>query len=275
MSDFERLYYEDDMFWGGDALQDEANVERINYTARLVPADVQCLVDIGCGNGVFLTCLSKTRAGIRLLGIDRSEAALRYVKSENLLADIVDTGLQSGSFDCVTCLEVIEHLPFNVYDAAIKELARISNKYIIVSVPFEEDLEETSNQCPACKTIFNRELHLRNFNDLKMNGLFNEFGFKCRTIEHLGASRKLKYHRQYRRLLYPEQFNKFESPICPVCGFKLQKTEVNSVSSHMNERPRKLRFKQRILSTISAFPKMFWPKETKFYWVIALYQKAQ
>ena len=54
MSDFEKKYYESEKFWTGDVLQDEMNRNRISFTANLIPAEVKSLLDVGCGNGIFI-----------------------------------------------------------------------------------------------------------------------------------------------------------------------------------------------------------------------------
>jgi len=61
------------------------------------------------------------------MAIDRSLAALKYVKTEKKQGDISDipfTGQVSGL--CHNALRVIEHLPVAVYENALNELARIS-----------------------------------------------------------------------------------------------------------------------------------------------------
>ena len=152
---FEQEYYESASFWEGEMLHDEANKKRIEFTRSYIPDDVKTLVDVGCGNGVFLNFLKKAKPDLKLLGIERSTVALNYVETEKLQGDISSLPLADRAFDCVSCLEVIEHLPLNIYETALKELARVSGKYIIVSVPYNEVIEESFNQCPSCKSIFN------------------------------------------------------------------------------------------------------------------------
>jgi ubiquinone/menaquinone biosynthesis C-methylase UbiE len=194
MNNFERLYYEDESFWGGDMLQDPANQERIKKTVDLIPQNVHSLVDVGCGNGVFVNYLNKFNPKLEIWGFDRSETALKYVKTNKQLGDIVDIPLMNRSMDCITCLEVIEHLSVPAYEQALSELARISNRYIIISVPFEENSEEFFNQCPSCKTIFNYELHFRRFDDKKMLSLLDNYGFSCVELDHFGTTFKYLGH---------------------------------------------------------------------------------
>jgi ubiquinone/menaquinone biosynthesis C-methylase UbiE len=273
MNDFEKLYYEEESFWEGEMLQDPANQERIKITADLIPAKVVSLADIGCGNGIFVNYLNKSNPAIDLIAVDRSETALKYVQVKKQVGDIAAIPLPDRSVDCVTCLEVIEHLPLTIYRQALAELARISKEYVIISVPYKENLEEQHNQCPSCKTIFNYELHLRNFDDDKMRGLLTEFGFSCTHLNHLGASYHYYGHSAFRKLFYKEQFRQWRSPICPLCGYQKEKAKaINGV--HGPDSNMEKAGKRKLISYLSGIPKLIWPKVKKNYWVIGLYKRS-
>ena len=184
-------------------VQDEANKRRIHLTTEFVPTDVKSLADIGCGNGVFLNYLSTMRSDVRSLGVDRSSAALKFVLTEKLEGNIENIPLPSSAFDCVTCLEVIEHLPEGVYQKGISELARLSKKYIILSVPYKEKLEESYTKCPACKSIFNYELHLRTFNEEVLKNIFLPYGFEQVKTITTGTDTQYWGHNFYRKIFYP------------------------------------------------------------------------
>lgn len=271
MSDFERLYYEEEGFWEGDMLQDEENRKRIEFTSALIPPEVRSICDIGCGNGVFVNYVQQNKKDLAIMAIDRSASALKYVKTDKLLGDIATIPLLTHSYDCVTCLEVIEHLPWGVYEKALEELARVAQEYIIVSVPYLEDLEERHNQCPSCKTIFNFDLHLRRFDDAKMETLMQSHGFNCIRIEHMGDALYYRGHHLFRRFFYKEQFKDWRSPICPLCGFA-GKNAVATQSKPLQAANQES-LKSRIIPLLTAIPKLLWPKEKKHYWVIALYKR--
>lgn len=274
MNDFEQRYYESEDFWE-DSLRDSANVNRIQRTALIVPSDVKSLVDLGCGNGVFLNYLMLQRPELKLTGVDRSQSALKYVQTATTNASIDTLPFEDNSFDCVSCLEVIEHLPIDLYNKAIQEIARVAAKYIIISVPYKENLEESFNKCPQCKSTFSYELHVRSFDDNDMKSLFKSLGYECVSSEYLGATEKLVGHSIYRKLFYSSQFENFVSPICPICGFvntnrSLGAGEVVKEAKKTNQ----ISFKQKFTSTLTAIPKIFWPKQTKYYWVLCLYKKT-
>lgn len=273
MNDFEKQYYEAEEFWEGEMLQDDANKQRIEKTADLVPGDVKSLVDVGCGNGIFVNYLQKHKPHLDILAVDRSSAALKYVQTKKEEGDVCDLRYADRSFDCVTCLEVIEHLPVTVFEPALKNLAKIADKYLIVSVPYNENLEESYNQCPSCKTIFNYELHLRSFSDNYFQHLFDAYGFTCVSTLKLGASTHYKGHYLFRKIFYKEQFKAWQSPICPICGYSEKNTnnrtgKIEDVANLAQPHQSK-----KLISYFTGIPKLLWPKETRYYWIMGLYKR--
>jgi len=268
MNDFERQYYESEFFWK-DTLQDPLNHQRVVTISDLVPESVKALLDVGCGNGIFLNYLNQVRPGIKTLGIDRSETALKYLKSEKKVGSIDDLPIPDKNYDCVTCLEVLEHLPVDTYEQALLQLSRVAREYLIISVPYNEDLEENSNQCPDCKSIFNFDLHLRSFDKTKMTKLFNNHGFSLMQLTTLGEIVYLKGHKTYSRFFYPGNYKVFRVPVCPVCGKKQPVVAENGAAPKVSS----VSLKKRVLSTLTRIPKLIWPKGKRDYWILAVYKR--
>lgn len=113
-----------------------------------IVASGQCrsLLDVGSGRCVFLFPLLCEFPGLNVTSIDilphRVELLDCITKGgvENirpLLADICDNDLPDKSFDVVTMLEVLEHIPDP--DKAVRNAVRLSRRYIVVSVPSKPD----------------------------------------------------------------------------------------------------------------------------------------
>jgi ubiquinone/menaquinone biosynthesis C-methylase UbiE len=276
MSNFEKQYYESPSFWEGSAILDEGNKIRIEETISIIPSDVTNLADIGCGNGVFISKLMKLKSNIITTGLDRSIEALKYVKGEKKVGEITNLPFESNSFDCVSCLEVIEHLNVNDFIVAINELSRISSKYIIIGVPFEEKIQNNIACCPICNSTFNRDLHLQSFNKEKLENLFSINNFRMikfqnvvKSKEIIGISLVIKIKNKFSKTK-----SSFESPICIICGYKNDSFKLDVNNDKFVENGVLKTYNKNIFKVIKEFIKRFLPrKERNGYWAICLYEK--
>lgn len=269
MNEFERAYYESPEFWKGEMLQDEANVSRFAATEALIPNGVKKVVDVGCGNGVFVNRLVVSKPEVEVFAVDRSAKALEFVKCNKTQGEITSIPFPDRYFDCVTCLEVIEHLGVNDFRLALGELARVSNKFIIVSVPFDEKIEESYTKCPSCKSIFNYQLHLQSFGERKFIGLFDQLGYRNVSFQKMNLTERYRGHFQYRKLFYPEQLTQWRSPICPLCGYFDESADEGDPTSRSEPAARR-----KLISYLGQLPKLFWPKEKSYYWILGLFEKV-
>ena len=120
-SSSEKEYYENDTIWS--TAPSDIDLRRINTVSSSIPEDVKTILDIGCGNGILVNYLSdKFDHFERVHGFDRSESALKYVKTEKSIGNIDNLPFEDNEFDLITCLEVLEHLPVMVYQKALREI---------------------------------------------------------------------------------------------------------------------------------------------------------
>ena len=268
MTEYVKEYYEASVFWDNKMLEDPVNNERFEFTSSLIPLIVKNLADIGCGNGVFVNRLRSIRPDLKICAVDRSLKALEFVVTNKIQAEIVSLPFKDNEFDCITCLEVLEHLNIDEFNIALSEISRVAKQFIIVSVPFAEKLDESPTQCPKCKTIFNYEFHLQSFGEDRFMKLLDDYGFKNIKAQKLNSIISYKWYFKYRKLFYPEQLMMWRSPICPFCGFKAEQNKTESIQT-IGEQKKNRKF----ISYLSFLPKLFWPKEQKHYWIIGLFEK--
>ncbi len=109
----------------------ELNPLRLRYIEQAVRLQDARILDVGCGGGILSEAMA--RSGARVLGIDLAQAVLdvaelhalesrlaveyRAVAAEELAA------AQPDSFDLVTCMEMLEHVPDPA--ATLKALAAL------------------------------------------------------------------------------------------------------------------------------------------------------
>ncbi|NQT13093.1 MAG: class I SAM-dependent methyltransferase [Planctomycetes bacterium] len=282
MNHFEEAYYNAASLWSGTAVQDPANMQRVRETAALLPSTVTSLLDAGCGNGVFLHFVRRARPDIELTGLDRSLQALQHVRTRKQHGSVDDIPFGGNSFDCVSCLQVLEHLPVGAYENALKELARVGRTFVLVSVPYREKTEDNMTECPQCRSVFNVDLHLRRFDESIIEGLLAEYGFRhvssicpLRHLRYAGTERFAAIRQRVSNSLRKRR-RSFMSPICPICGHTEGDRTALSTSQTADQRSVTLSrgVSGRILRRTKLLLKPFWPKRhASGYWIVALYER--
>lgn len=74
------------------------------------------LIDLGCGNGVFLNLVKEKKKGMALMGLDISTIGIRQLKEFYGIVGIVSKlpeipyPIKDNQFDYVTMFDVLEHL---------------------------------------------------------------------------------------------------------------------------------------------------------------------
>lgn len=99
----------------------DINPLRLNYIARWAKLHDKTVLDVGCGGGILSESIAK-RGAKSVLGIDLAEKSLKIAKLHALDQQVsniqyrcvaVETLAEEmpHSFDVVTCMEMMEHVP--------------------------------------------------------------------------------------------------------------------------------------------------------------------
>lgn len=86
------------------------------------------LLEIGVGNGFLTLVLEKI--GIPVTTIDIDERL-----NPSIVGSVRNLPLPDASYDFIVCAEVLEHLPFTEAEEALRELYRVSSKWVLITVP--------------------------------------------------------------------------------------------------------------------------------------------
>ena len=98
----------------------EINPFRLDWIDGIAPIAARRVLDVGCGGGILAD--SMARRGAEVLGIDLADKALKVAQLHALEAGTRDVKYravsvealaaeQPGSFDVITCMEMLEHVP--------------------------------------------------------------------------------------------------------------------------------------------------------------------
>lgn len=261
-------YYEQCQLWAPERyLANPRELARFRTLMGLIPPDIGSLCDIGTGNGAFLRFLEDHGFQPRMAGLERSKTAAdcALCRAPILEGSIEELPFSDGEFDLVTSFEVLEHLPFGVYEHALREIARVARKSILISVPYRE--KRTNVRCDYCHCEFHPYYHLRSFDEAGLVGLFQGFeSVRTVTIDVVEpvpstALRLLRRLRSWRKPL-PSMS---AGTVCPLCAFRSGEQEQGVRRGSVNSRLRASvkRFLTREKSVPVWIAALYRPVETK------------
>ena len=190
--------------------------KRINTIIGMISNDVRSILDVGCGIGMITNLLDPKK--FRVVGLDLSVQALFHVNVPKVCATSCRLPFKDSSFDLVLSTELLEHLPDKVFENTKREFARIAQKYILVSIPFNEELHSKLVKCEECGNLFHPYGHLRSFSHDDIAKLFPNFSLH--RIEFCGkhSSNILSLWGHRLRRLYRDRQSGANNIICPQCG---------------------------------------------------------
>jgi SAM-dependent methyltransferase len=209
-------------FWNTEELwqqygQSDSQQIRKGVVESLLPTDVRTILDVGAGKGEIINDLLPPYQPIAL---DVSSVALAYVRCPRVLGAIEALPFVDHSFDLVMCLEVLEHLTNEALEVSARELARVSKGWLMIGVPYCENLSQRLTRCPSCGRVFHADTHLRRFGSVdQLSALFPQHrvnryvlaGPKSRRRTRLGV----RLQQEVGKVYVPWRSHFF----CAWCGF--------------------------------------------------------
>jgi ubiquinone/menaquinone biosynthesis C-methylase UbiE len=219
-------------------------LERFDQIVDMIPQDVESVLDVGAGFGHLLETAWRKR-GIKGVGIEITDSKIEYARRHGIdmrKGEASALPFPDKNFDLVVSCEVIEHLPYGSYEKALSEFERVSKRYILIEVPFDE--KRRFVKCPYCGATSHPCHHMRSFRDDNMVKLFPN--------SRLIGTKKIGERSE----LYFEGFlSKFPIRswppfmVCPSCGYRLHQVPRDAI--YQNRTSQRVRnYLKKILRSI-------------------------
>jgi 2-polyprenyl-3-methyl-5-hydroxy-6-metoxy-1,4-benzoquinol methylase len=160
-----------------------------NIIKEIKPLKVKNILDVGCGTGYVTKEIAKINQNITACDTDADRVRLaKGFVGEDIRNNITFLTIKPGklpfkdnSFDLVVCFEVLEHVPN--YMGLIKELKRVSKKYVLITVPNEPYFRIANFlRLKYFKSLGNSPGHINHFTKRKIVEILKK-QFKIKKVE--------------------------------------------------------------------------------------------
>lgn len=163
----------------------ESEVHRSADVVRMISrAHGSSALDVGARDGHFSRLLAERFAAVTALDLEAPK--LNEPRISCVRGDVTELAFPDNSFDLVVCTEVLEHIPTDRLADACSELARVTRGYLIVGVPFKQDIRVGRTTCATCRAPNPPWGHVNVFDERRLRSLFS--GLKVEELSFVGIN---------------------------------------------------------------------------------------
>jgi SAM-dependent methyltransferase len=160
MNTQDKLLYESTEVWDQTLQTGQRNLAQAIIDS--FPQEIITALDVGCGDGKLTeSIIAATKCPI--VGLDFSKEALSRCTFKTILSDATNLPFNDGEFDLVLTTDMLEHLPHPIEEIVWSQLFRVSRKWVLVAVPFREELLEATTKCHHCGHQYHVNWHMRSY----------------------------------------------------------------------------------------------------------------
>lgn len=134
------------------------------------PGEMNSALDVGARDGFISKLLTERFSNVTAL--DLETPAVDHERIHCVKGEVTDLNFPDASFDLVVCAEVLEHVPARMLSKACDELSRIAKEYLLIGVPYKQDLRQDRTTCYTCGEKNPPWGHLNSFDESRLRKLF-------------------------------------------------------------------------------------------------------
>ena len=130
-------------------------------------------LDIGARDGHFSKILAAHFNDVTALDLEKPS-----IHQDNITCikgDVTNLDFSDNTFDFVFCAEVLEHIPPSLLEKACSELSRVSRKFLLIGVPYKQDIRVGRTTCYSCGKKSPPWGHVNSFDRKRLKNLFPLF----------------------------------------------------------------------------------------------------
>lgn len=150
----------------------------------MLPSGLRRALDVGARDGHLSRLLADRMPQVVALDLEQPE--IDDARIECVQGDATALSFKSGEFDLVLCAEVLEHLPGSTLERACAELARVSGQYLLIGVPYRQDLRVGRSTCQHCGAKNPPWGHVNSFDEHRLDSLFP--GYRIARMSYVGRA---------------------------------------------------------------------------------------
>lgn len=189
----------------------------------ILPGDAEKIIDIGSGPGIMSSRIPPFH---KVLCMDLDERIVKTTSKPWCIGNITEIPLEDNAADLVMACDVLEHLTTEELGTAIKEIQRVSRRYIYVQVPFNEALPAGMLTCPYCHHVWHINYHKQSFDIDRILELF-PYPWNAKIINFTGDVSWIRISDKYYQALDLFECHNVDlnEIVCPCCRSKYNYNE--------------------------------------------------
>jgi SAM-dependent methyltransferase len=135
---------------------------------EFLPKGLNSVLEIGARSGHHTRLLTKYFESVTALDLECPNFKIDRVVT--VKGDTTCLNFQDNAFDCVFCTEVLEHI--SEVEKACYEILRVAKQYVIIGVPYKQDIRVGRTTCLSCGLITPPWGHVNTFDEFRLKDLF-------------------------------------------------------------------------------------------------------